>query len=190
MNDDNGIQHLIHQFVKTTTLLLLQLLSIALVGGAIIAIPEAPNANGLTHEVFSTMHSGGSGLKRHGSVLLLGWLLGLLVVGVIVTGLALGLQRNERVGPLRTALTVGAIVYGAILSALFLTYLKYIQAEDIPQLFGFPLPTAIMLFALWPMPVYFIVLYVWGFDRYIVTPDDLKRFKEILYRRREGDDYH
>lgn len=173
--------------MKTTSLLLLLLLSIALVGGAIIAIPEPPNTHGQAHEVFSTIHVGGSGLERHGSVLLFGWLLGLLIIGTIVTGFALGLQRNERVGPLRTSLTAGAIIYGVLFSFLFLTYFRYIQGEDTPQVFGFPLPTAIMLFALWPMPVYFIVLYVFGFDRYIVTSHDLERFKETLYRRRKRD---
>ncbi|AWT59000.1 MAG: hypothetical protein DF168_00172 [Candidatus Moanabacter tarae] len=173
--------------MKTTSLLLLLLLSIALVSGAIVAIPESPNNHGQAHEVFSTIHSGGSGLERHGSVLLFGWLLGLLVVGTIVTGFALGLQRKEKVGPLRTYLTIGGIIYGVLFSVLFLTYFSYIQGDETPQLFGFPLPTAIMLFALWPMPVYFIVLYVWGFDRYIVTSQDLERFKETLNRRRKGD---
>ncbi len=176
------------ELMKAVTFLLLQLVGIALAGGAIMAVSEPTNAHGLAHGLFSTMQIGGSGVERHGSVLLFGWLLGLLVVGVIVTGFAIGLQRGERVGPLRNALIAGALVYGALFSALVLAYLKYIQSEDLPGLFGFPLPTAIMLFALWPMPVFFIVLYVYGFDRYIVTVEDLKEFRVILRRRRERED--
>ena len=56
-----------------------------------------------------------------------------------------------------------------------------------PLIGSFPLPTAIMLYGLWAMPLVFVVLYVVKFDRWIVTEEDMTRFREIVESRRRTD---
>jgi hypothetical protein len=49
---------------------------------------------------------------------------------------------------------------------------------------GFPAPTAWMLSAIWPLPALFVAFYALGFDRWVVTPQDLAEIEERLAQLR------
>jgi hypothetical protein len=54
------------------------------------------------------------------------------------------------------------------------------------QLFGgFPLPTALMFYALWPMQLFFVVIYVIYYDKAIFTSDDNDTFQALLRGHRD-----
>lgn len=74
------------------------------VAALIMSVPEPPNGHGIPHEAYSSMQVGGYGMARHSDVLWLGWVLGLLVIGLVVGSSALGVQRYDRIGPLKKPL--------------------------------------------------------------------------------------
>lgn len=47
-----------------------------------------------------------------------------------------------------------------------------------------------MMYGIWWVPICFILLYLFAFDRYVFSDEDLRKFNEILDRRdrREGID--
>ena len=55
-------------------------------------------------------------------------------------------------------------------------------------LLGFPLPTAVMLYGIWGVPLIFVLFFVIRFDQWILKPEELERFETLLAEKRESQD--
>lgn len=162
------------------------LLALCAVVVYVILLPAPPGAAGTVHPVYETMQRGSAGTSAEGPVLAAGWIFGLLQIGFFVALLALGARRHERLGAIRTALLVGLGLFGAAFSAMVLAYEGYVDgAAGAELVLSFPRPSAWMLYALWPIPLYFLVLYVARFERWILPDRELETFQRIVARRRE-----
>ena len=170
-------------FLKPLGLFIL-LVSVWIVLVAAIHLRDGSTEYGSARTDHTEMQAGGSGELRHGHLLLVGWLFGLLEVAIFVTLLALGLRRRKDSGGQGWLLFFGGVVLAGVMTALFLGYRQYMTASEPSFLGPFPTPTAIMIFGIWLAPVIFVVLYVVYFDRWIVSEDDLKRYEHILEDRR------
>lgn len=136
--------------------------------------------HGFEHSRFPSMQQGGDGLQRHSRVFWFGWAFGILQILFYVACLAFGASRKGRIGPIRKALIVGVFLYSLIFTFMMISYRTYATTQSHTLFLGHPLPSAWMLFGLWPFPIYFLALYVLKFDRWILTGADLKRFREII----------
>ena len=170
-------------FLKPLGLFIL-LVSVWIVLGAAIHLRDGGTEYGSDHAGHTEMKAGGSGELRHGDILLVGWLFGVLEVAIFVTLLSLGLRRRKDSGGQGGLLFFGGVVFAGVMTALFLSYRQYMTASEPSFLGPFPTPTAIMIFGIWLAPLIFVALYMVFFDRWIVSEDDLKRFKHILEDRR------
>jgi hypothetical protein len=145
---------------------------------------ESSVGHGFAHPKYATMERGGLGLERHGPILWLGWLFGVLQIAIFVVCIALGSVRRGRTGGMSWVLTIGGLLYVGVFSVMFLAYFGSLEAD--PTLMGsFPEATALMLYALWPVPTYFVIVYVTMFDRWIFTADDSARFEALVAASRE-----
>ena len=118
----------------------------------------------------------------------LGWVLGALEIVFFVGCLSFGIsQRHRR----RSAFLVGGLIYLAVFTALVVANVSY-AGDDQPSLFlSLPVPTAWMLYALWPAPLFFMAWFWINFDRRVLTPKSMERFRQIVEEnrgRREGED--
>ena len=148
------------------------------------SVQHLVKTHGYAHDRFSSMRQGGPSLERHGAATWLG--LVFVLVQVLFYGgcLAMGATRNGRLGPMKVPLIAGTAVLGLIFVALFLSYLRYINSES-PSLFlSLPRPTAWMLFAVWPMPVFFMIVYYRLFDSWFFTAEDERRLEELVAAER------
>ena len=134
-------------------------------------------ASGATHPQFPSMDHGGSGPRRHGPVLALGWAFAILQLALVVGCLALGVRR----GRMRARLAAGGLVLALIVTMMVVSYRGYLDDPDAAFL-ALPVPTAWFLYGFWPAQFLVVGLYVLLFDREIVTPRDMDRFREILAR--------
>lgn len=50
---------------------------------------------------------------------------------------------------------------------------------------GFPLPTALKLYGVGGVPLAFILLYIFWFDRLILTADDMVKLERIVQEKRQ-----
>ena len=155
-----------------------------LVVGTTVTIEEVPFGHGRDHPEFHTMQQGGSGVERHQRVVWLGLTFGILQILFYVWCLLLGLREP---GKHKWAFILGGILYAGTFSLVVVADQAYIRA-DMPHLWlSFPVPTAIMLYGVWTVPVLFLVLYVVNFDRWVLTSEDLQKFREFLAAKRRPD---
>ncbi len=154
--------------------------------GIAVAVGEIPNGHGFTHPELPTLEQGGSGTARLVNLLWLGWLIGSLQIAFFVACLALGLRRGGRQPSWRWRLLLGGLAFELVWAILVATYWGYAKADSRALWLGLPIPTAIMLYGLWLVPVYFCVLYYVRFDRWVLSEGDLERFHEIVARAGRG----
>ena len=165
----------------------------------ILLTPAPPDSTGFAHPRHAAMtdgatapamNQGGEGRQRHGRILWAGWLLAALMA-VMLTGILLfGVQSTGLSKGKALAFALGGIAYQVVFAMLFLAYRNSLTG---PVVFigSFPAATWWVLFGVYLLPYYFILLYVALFDRWVVTPDSLRKFDELLSEHRshqeEGD---
>jgi len=176
------------------------LLAICVVVGISFLVPQVPNENvvleggstqlvikshGYEHDKYPTMFQGGPGAERHATTIWVGWVFAMLSILFFVGCTLLGAERHGKLGPFKVPIMIGTVLYAAIFTAVIVSYYAYMN-EDTHSLFlSFPKPTAWMLFGVWPIPVYFVVLYYLFFDRWHFTAEDEQRFEEIVARKQQ-----
>jgi len=145
-------------------LLAATLLSAALLGlAAWIGEPEA--ARERPHSEIVGMRHGGDGAALTGPLLAIGATFGLVQIAFFGLCFALGVRRREGLGPWRRPLLLGLAAFAIVWLLLIGSYVGYLHdPAGTARLLGFPLPTAILLFGIWPLPVVFAVLYLRHFD--------------------------
>lgn len=173
--------------MKLPWLLFAILLAMCFVLGYVLTIEEVGAGHGVVHPRFSTMLQGGDALERHGPILSWGWTLGVLEIALFVGLLALGLRHRRVLGRRKWPLLAGGVAYVAVFSLLIRAYEIYGGSDVHPLFLSVPIPTAWMLYGLFGIPLYFHLVYVVAFDRWVLTPEDLERFQELVAARREGE---
>ncbi|MEE9282263.1 MAG: hypothetical protein V3V67_19025 [Myxococcota bacterium] len=174
--------------MRLVAFLLVVVLAMSGLVAVALGLPERPGGHGFTHPEFSTMERGGPGELRHERVLTLGWAFGLAQI-VFFTGLlALGARTREGLRGLGPGLVAGGLAYALVWTALVLAYRSYAGGSASAYFLGFPAPTALMLFALFPAPVIFSLLYVVGFERWIAAPSDIAELERRLAELRASDE--
>ena len=165
------------------------LLAATVVSAALLALaawigePEA--AAGRAHPAIPGMQHGGDGEARIGPVLWIGGLFGLVQIAFFGLCFALGMRRREGLGPLRRPLLTGLAAYSVLWVGFVASYTGYVADPlGTSRWLGFPLPTAILLFAFWPLPVLFVGIYLRHFD-YFVDEVRVARFRERLAELQE-----
>jgi hypothetical protein len=145
------------------------------------ALERVYTGHGVPHDRFPSMNHGGDGPARHTPVLWLGWVFGVLQLGIIMGCLMLGVKRD---GGVRLGLGVCGLLLGGLFTMMVLSYRTYLTDATPALFFGLPAPTAWFLYGLWPAEFLVVLLYVALFSRSIVTPDQMRRFEAIVAVRR------
>jgi hypothetical protein len=81
-------------------------------------------------------------------------------------------------------LVVGLCAFLAAWTVLVLAYRTYMLEGPVRLFLGFPLPTAIMLYVLFPASLIFTVAYVAGFRRWVLSEDDEASYERLLAETR------
>jgi hypothetical protein len=155
---------------------------------ALFLVPQVEGGNGVVHAEFSSMWHGGSGIARHGHVIWLGWLLGVASMVMFVVLMAFGARKGERLRGLGPPLLAGTAVYLGAWTWLCLAYADYLKEASHPLVAALPVPTAIMLYVLFPVSVVFNLFFVIGFKRWILSPEDFARYQRLLTEKRRRQD--
>lgn len=162
------------------------LLLCGLLGWLFVSDPP-PGAAGTQHPEFATMQVGGDP-ARHEATLTMAFVF--VVLQILIFGgllfLAVGRRLSRRGGALW--LTVGTAVLLVAFVFLFSSYRGFMQTGSESALaFSFPVPSAWMLYGVWPAPLFFIVLYVLRFDDWILLPADRRRFEELVAAKKAAE---
>lgn len=157
---------------------------------AVTLLPETPQLR--VHPEYATLLQGEDGAARSAPVWWIGAAFGLVQIAFFGACFALGMSRGGRVAGLGLPIAVGLALYAAVFVLLLVTYRLFLGAPGEHLVLGFPLPTAVMIYLLWPVPLWFLWLYLRNFDRHVLSAGDLERVRRIARecaeeRQREGE---
>ena len=170
---------------KLTWLLLVILLLLCAVIVSLFCIGRVPGGLSFKHPDHTDMLQGRSGIETQSHIKWLGWAFGILQFCFFTCLIALCLNKQGRLKVFKTPLLVGMFLCITAFSFMMAAYWVY-AGDGAGSLFGsFPLPTALMLYALWPMQILFVIIYVWYFDKGIFTTEDEEKFQALVKSRRE-----
>lgn len=163
-------------------MLLALLAALSLVLGALILNGARSNWGPVDHPQFPTMQRSGWSWENNDPLLAGVWLVGTLQIAVFLCLLGLGLSGRKGSGPVRVPLLLGGLLHAGIFTWMILAHVYPVA----PSLWSFPPPTVVMVFFLWILPpIYFVILYVVSFDRWILTEETDRRFRRFV-RSRKG----
>jgi hypothetical protein len=83
----------------------------------------------------------------------------------------------------QTTLLIGGSVYYALYILMVMTSWKYEEIESVEMISGFPVPSAILLFGLGFIPLYFITAFLLNFNKWLYTPEDEEKFNQLMAKR-------
>lgn len=146
---------------------------------------DEPTGHGFKHPEFGTMRQGTLDTDRHERIIYPATAFGVFEITLFVACLALGASRSENPRKHLGAWLAGGGAMILCFLAMVRSYHAGVVTGDPGWFLGFPAATAWMLYGLWPVPLFFIALFMRIFDRWIATPADEERFAEIM-RRRDG----
>lgn len=141
---------------------------------------EPMATTGAAHPQLPAMRIGGDGLARLGDQ---GWLLAslqYLTLTVVYLLIALGVAPKRRTGLFWILLGIGYALSIGICWLMMSSYFQYLVGGRLTMLLGFPLPTTLMLYAIFLGGSYLSWLYCWGFDRFIFTAEDAAEYETLL----------
>ncbi len=152
---------------------------------AILLTPEVGDVGGTPHEQFATMASGGSGVERHQNVFWLGGLFGAFTLLFLVALMGFGARKGQSLRGLQAPLLASLALSLGAWVCLLVSYAQYVRRDSETFFLALPAPSAIMLYALFPLTILFNLLYVVGFDRWVLTPKDYEDYERLLAKRRD-----
>lgn len=150
--------------------------------------PDDVYPGAVTHPQQSEMHVAGPAAEYDARMIAAGTAAGVLVISVLLLCLLLGSGKNgaspQFVG---IVVVVGSLLLGVFL-AMTSAMGEYIRSPSPNLIGGFPVPTAWMVFGVWLTPVLFLVVYVAGFRRWVMTEDDQRRLETLVAQRQAADE--
>lgn len=169
-------------------LLGLTLAIVALLGIVVFALP--PVVQAVAHPDHATLLRATGGAERVADVWWVGAGFGLLQIAFFGACFALGMQRRGTLGRLVGPIWLGLALYAVVFLLLLASYRAFLSDPGGLLVLGFPAPTAVMLYLLWPVPLWFLWLYLRHFDEQVLSAEDVERVRRIageVARENEGD---
>ena len=158
-------------------------------GIVVLALLDEPAAlAGRPHPEIPAMRQGGDGLARHGALLVPGWLFGCGIILCLSTVVHFGALRGRGREPLALLLKVVTVLYLSSWSWLVWAYRASLDDLAPDLILTLPRPTAIMIFVFWPISLLFSALFVAGFNRWVVTPDEDAAFRRLVEQHRRSEE--
>jgi hypothetical protein len=161
------------ELLFASTLAIFAILAFAIVQG------EAPGAGPSAHPDFPSMLRG-NGATPSSLTTWLGWAFGALQIAFFAVCFALGLGRRGSLGPLQTPVLASLAVYEIVWAGLVLLDRQFAGDPATPLLLSLPLPTAVMLYLLWPAPLLFLWIYLRHFGAWSQAGAAQRRLDEML----------
>ncbi len=144
-------------------------------------LDEVPSQRGMVHPDYSTMQQGGAPEAHHASILWLGWSYGALAIAFFIGLIDVSLAKGGATGPAsaRRVVWIAGAVLELIFLGLVLSY-RYFMLDPLQNsVLFFPKPTAWMMYGIWGFPLLFVLLYIFKFNSWVLTPQQEADFANL-----------
>lgn len=146
----------------------------------LMLLPEPAMSTGSPHPDIALMNVGGEGLARLGDTVGIVFWLQATAQCVMILLIALGVVESRRTALFWSVIGAILLLSLGVWSALYLSYLGYLDTGETGYLLGFPTATTVMLFGIWGTGATLCLLYVLGFRRFIFSKEDEAAYEELL----------
>ena len=167
-----------HADIGPTILLLILLNLCGVLSYVSIHAFEYPGAT--SHPIQAQMQIAGDAATADAELMPFGATVGCLIVLVFMSCLVIGAGKNGRDNGFRTVVAILAVLIMVVFMTMMLNVPGYLRGENSVIVGGFPLPTAMMLYGVWLCPLVFLAVYVFGFNRWVLTEADRDRLAELV----------
>jgi hypothetical protein len=164
--------------IKFGKLIFVAAIGLAIVIGLAFFVPELGLTRGHAHVQFSTIRQGG--VPHSSAVIWLGWVFGIVTLILVFSLFSLGAAHRDKLRGLGKPFVIVFALAAAAWSGIVVTYQGYISNPDQALLFGFPLPTGLMIFVFPSVSLLITILFVVRFPKSILTEADLEKYRQLL----------
>lgn len=154
-------------------------ITMALIIGAAYFMPDLSTVQGSIHPEFASMQRGGEATT--GSTLWIGWGFGIAAVVLIFSMLSLGVARKRSFRGAGWPLIGSFLASIATWTGVIYAYGGFVSNPQQDLLFGWPLPTGLMLFVMLPAMFLVNVVFVVFFPKSILTDEDLRKYDQLQH---------
>ncbi|RMD70738.1 MAG: hypothetical protein D6818_08730 [Bacteroidetes bacterium] len=158
-------------------------LALLLLTGLLWWLPPLSDATGGTHPDYATLLHSRTDLPHQTWWWLGGLAWGTFIIGTLAATLLLATRPGGRTTPFTRLTGLAMLLYWLCFLAMMVAWRAGWQAHVL----GFPLPTALMLYGLWGIPLLITWAHYRYYDRWVLRPDQLERFREMTRVRRDGE---
>lgn len=148
----------------------------------LMILPEPALVTGAAHPEFPGMNVGGNGAARLGGAVGAIGVLGGLVMLLMQALTMLGVSARRRDAAFWVLMAVVACAAQGTWWAMYTGYLAFLATGETRFVFGFPEPTAWMLFGVWISGALFCLIYVIGFRRFVFSAEDEAAYEALRAR--------
>lgn len=152
---------------------------------AVMVTPEPVNGHGLDHRQFIGMKQVGDVLGATQPVLGHGLALGALMYLLVATLVCLSVPERKRSRAFLSSVLAALLVTLFVWILLITSYQKYLTENELVLVLGFPVPTLLMLLAVWLAPLSFTLIFIVGFPHWIYTEEDEARFNSLVKKAKK-----
>lgn len=141
---------------------------------------------GQLHPIFSTMLKSGSSVADGDTTKWLAYLFGLGIIGIFGAMIYVSTDIKNKTSrkKFRKLYAFCFFMYVLVYSLMVFSYWNY-RAEGAGDfIMGFPKPTAWMMYGMWATPLILTLTYIFKFDEFVLTPEELEKFHKIVAARR------
>lgn len=154
--------------------------------GFMLGTGQLENPTGQIYETYQSMLVSGTSVASHP---ILKWMALFFGIGILIVFsfiMFLGFRKGGRkLNPqLKQSLLAGMGLYIACFIIMTIVYWQYHDGTNLEYFMGVPSPTAWMLFGLGLAPLYFTTIYIIKFNDWVISPEELDEFHDIVRKRR------
>jgi len=151
-----------------------------------VSIDASKYPGAAIHPSHAEMQIAGEAAAADADLVPFGAAVGCLMVFVFTSCLLFGAGKNGRSANFLGIVAVLVILVVSVFLTMMSNVQGYLRGESVIIVGGFPLPTAQMLYGVWICPLVFLVVYVLGFNRWVMTDADRERLAELVKNTRKN----
>ena len=172
--------------MKIFHLFLVFILAFCLVIIAICFTPAPAAVSGQLHPTFHSMLKSGTSVSSSPTIKWLSYFFGLGVLGVIGFMIMIGARKKDKLitKKIHARILWSFALIFVVYSITVFSDWTYVSSTKTNYFGGFPIPTSWMVYAVWFAPLSLVILYISKFDEWIISPEELRKFQEIVEKRR------
>lgn len=148
-------------------------------------MPELELSTGSVHPDYPTMSHSGKGVAETAVTKWITYAYGVAIVCTMCCMIFIATRKKEKAhqSHLWRKAFIGVLLYLGVYTWMVINSWNYYETGEAMYVLGFPLPTTIMLFVMWPIPLFFTFFYVFRFDQWVLSPEQESEFHQIVRRR-------